>query len=50
MQLITNELLNPCHFTHLVIKPNHLINYDFLNFGLILKFYVIDDLGMTGKV
>jgi hypothetical protein len=29
MQLIIHELINPCHFTHLVTKPNHLIDYDF---------------------
>jgi hypothetical protein len=38
------------HKGHLVTKPNHLINYGFLNFGLILKFHIIDDLGVTCKV
>jgi hypothetical protein len=35
---------------HLIIKPNHLIDYDFKKFGLILKFHVVDDLGITCKV
>jgi len=34
------------HKGHLVAKPNHLINYDFLNFGLILKFHIINDFGI----
>jgi hypothetical protein len=46
------ELLNPCHFTHLITKghifakPSHLIILRFYKFFIILKFHVIIDLGL----
>jgi hypothetical protein len=43
---MTNELLNPCHLTHLVAKDVQLQSLVVLT----LKFHVIIDFGMTCKV
>jgi hypothetical protein len=55
MGLLTNELLNPCHFTHLVAKDIQVQNLfvlmtTILMFFTIMKFHVIINLGMTCKM
>ncbi len=52
---MTYELLNPYIFTHLVAKnddmiANHIIDYHFISFLIILKFHVINFHGVTCNV
>jgi len=55
MRLVTNELLNPCRFTHLAVRDFQLQNLVILMimiliFFIIMKFNVNINLGMTCKV
>jgi len=55
MWLATNELLNPCRFTHLVVRDVQLqspiiLMIRILNFFIIMKFHIIINLGMMCKV
>jgi hypothetical protein len=54
MQLVINELLNPCHFTHLIRRDVQLQNQvglmTDLNFFITMKFHFIINLGMMCKV
>jgi hypothetical protein len=55
MWLMTNELLNPCHFIHLVVKDVPLQNLVVLmirisKFLIIMRFHVIINLRLMCKV
>jgi hypothetical protein len=39
MQLVTNELLNPCHFTHLVMRDVQLRNPIILTIRILIFLY-----------
>jgi hypothetical protein len=54
MQLVTSELLNPCHFTHLIawdvqLQSRIVLRTRIFLFFIIMKFH-ISNLGMICKM